>query len=275
MTVNGVLACRYCRERFPDAEGVKSINRHVATGDCPEYAPGAGMGSYASLAARDTETDTETTDTAVDTADTLQAEADRSEHATVADGALACTHCGKRFPTATNLNAVTGHLGSGRCPEYTPTSRPRLWDATTTSSADTGPTTEAVEPDTLAMSTDADQTTENTNHSETATNTDTASSYTDRDQAFEETFEKASDRIDTQPTNSQSDEITLSDHTDDILLGFIILTGYGLTVYYNVAGIPHEMWDTVSVLGFASAIAYLFGKHGLRKGAELINNRSR
>jgi len=148
-TVDGQFACQYCAEQFPDAEGVKPVNRHVATGACPDYIPGTGMGSYSSLAARDTETDTETTDTAVDTADTLQVEADRSEHATVADGALACTHCGKRFPAATNLNAVTGHLGWDRCPEYIPASSPATTDETNADAA----TTFTADPDTEAGST--------------------------------------------------------------------------------------------------------------------------
>jgi hypothetical protein len=115
------------------------------------------MSSYSSLASRDSEpTDTETTDTAADTSGTLQAEADRSEHATMADGALACTHCGKRFPAATNINTVTGHLGWDRCPEYIPASAPATADETNADAAATfadAATTFTTDPDTETGST--------------------------------------------------------------------------------------------------------------------------
>lgn len=65
----------------------------------------------------------------------------------------------------------------------------------------------------------------------------------------------------------------LERYTDDILAAGIILIGYAFVFWTNYTGMAHQAWDQVAILGFATAILYVFGKRGVKKGAELLSNR--
>jgi hypothetical protein len=94
------------------------------------------------------------------------------------------------------------------------------------------------------------------------------------DHTFEGTkFETAADRPSAAATDDSGADYSLWKYTDDILAGLVIVFGYGFIAWTNAAGIQHQTWDQIGILGFAAAIGYVFSKRGLKKGIELVNSR--